>query len=105
MELSRRTLVLWLVLQSSAFAQEAIFTRSATQPAAGVLAWRQQLKTMNYSDSSTEYSTKSMLSYGVTGNLAIDLQLPLITMNGGWHDQTGLGACVANEAQHLFIAD
>lgn len=91
MALSRRALVLWLVLQSSSFAQEAIFTRAATQPAAGVLAWRQQFKTMNYSDGSTEYSTKSMLSYGVTGNLAIDLQLPLITMNGGSHDQTGLG--------------
>src|SRR3982751_2469676 len=78
-------------ISAPTLAQEAIFTRSATQPAAGVLAWRQQFKYMNYSDGSNEYSTKSMLSYGVTGNLAIEAQLPLISMTGGWHEQTGLG--------------
>jgi hypothetical protein len=91
MPLSRLVKLGLVVFPGLAFAQEAIFTRAATQPAAGVLAWRQQFKTMHYSDDSTEFSTKPMLSYGVTGNLAVDLQLPLITMNGGWREQTGLG--------------
>src|SRR5215218_6739171 len=81
----------FFVLASLAFAQKAIFTRSATQPAANVLAWRQQFKWMDYSDGSNEYSTKSILSYGITGNFAVEAQLPLISMTGGWHEEFGLG--------------
>jgi hypothetical protein len=91
MALARLAAVLFVVLGSSAAAQEAIFTRSATQPAANVLAWRQQFEWMDYSDDSNEYSTKAILSYGITGNLAVEAQLPLISMTGGWHEEFGLG--------------
>ena len=80
-----------MLCRLSAAAQEAIFTRSATQPAANVLAWRQQFKWMDYSDDSNEYSTKAILSYGITGNFAVEGQLPLISMTGGWHEEFGLG--------------
>src|SRR5262245_2544258 len=91
MALGRISLLSFFVVASSAAAQEAIFTRSATQPAANVLAWRQQIRWMNYTEGMTELSTKSMLSYGITGNLAVEAQLPLISMTGGWHEANGLG--------------
>jgi hypothetical protein len=83
--------VAFVFLASPAWSQEAIFTRSATQPAAGVLAWRQQFRWMDYTGDMTELSTRTMLSYGIAGNLAIEAQLPIISMTGGWHEATGAG--------------
>jgi hypothetical protein len=80
-----------LCIAASAAGQEAIFTRSATQPAADVIAWRQQFRVMDYAGGMTELSTRTMLSYGISGNLAVEAQLPLYVMTGGWHEATGFG--------------
>jgi hypothetical protein len=91
MSFSRATFLFLLLSSSSAIAQEAIFTRSATQPAAEVLAWRQQFRYMNYTGSMNESSARTILSYGLSGNLAIEGQLPIIAMTGGGHDEFGAG--------------
>lgn len=91
MSFARSAWIAVLLLSAPAFAQEAIFTRSATQPAAGVLAWRQQLHYMNYTGGMSEFSERTLLSYGITGNIAIEGQLPLIAMTGGGHDEFGTG--------------
>jgi hypothetical protein len=94
MTTGRSALLLAVCLAPCAFAQEAIFTRSATQPAAGVVSWRQQFKWMNDTGGFNEYSEKTMLSYGVTGNFAVECQLPVIAMLGGPHETTGPGDLV-----------
>ena len=91
MSFSRVAFLFSLLIACSASAQEAIFTRSATQPAAEVLAWRQQLRYMNYTGQMNEFSERTMLSYGLGGNLAIEGQMPIISMTGGGHDEFGSG--------------
>jgi hypothetical protein len=87
----RLALVAILFCSAPAFAQEAIFTRSATQPAAEVLSWRQQFHFMDYTGGMREFSERTMLSYGITGNFAVEAQLPFLTMTGGGHETTGAG--------------
>ena len=84
-------LIALLFLAIPSYAQEAIFTRSATQPAAEVLAWRQQFNYMHYVNGMNEVSERTILSYGLEGNLAVEAQLPFITMRGGGEDVTGTG--------------
>jgi len=91
MRLGSLAAVALMLLSSSTFAQEAIYTRSATQPAAGVLAWRQQLHYMDYTQGMKELSERTMLSYGITGNLAVEAQLPVYSMTHHWY-RTASGA-------------
>ncbi|HVJ80774.1 MAG TPA: transporter [Planctomycetia bacterium] len=56
--------------------QEAIFTRSATQPAAGVLGLRQLFRYQSYAGDIDEFGARTILSYGLTGNAALEVQLP-----------------------------
>lgn len=84
-------LVALLFLPIPSYAQEAIFTRSATQPAAEVLAWRQQFNYQHFENGMNELSERTILSYGLEGNLAVEAQLPFITMRGAGEDVTGAG--------------
>ena len=55
MTAGRLAVPILVLLPAASFAQEAIFTRSATQPAAGVIAWRQQLHFMDYTQDPCMY--------------------------------------------------
>lgn len=65
-------------------AQEAVNTPAATQPSAGRLVLREQLRIQSLSDDPTGQGREidqvtfwTRLSYGVTGNLSLSLDLPL----------------------------
>lgn len=74
-----------LAAAASAAAQEAINTSAATQPGKGVFSYRQQLRYTHYDNDPTdldrevdEWVSKSMISYGITGNLSATLEVPFI---------------------------
>jgi hypothetical protein len=71
-------LVLLAAISSGGIArsQEAIFTRSATQPAAGVLGLRQLFRYQRYRGDIDEFGARTILSYGLTGNAALEIQVP-----------------------------
>lgn len=92
-----RSCVVCLVLAASAMAaygQEAIFTRSATQPAQGVLSWRQQFRWMRYAGPIDEAGERTILSYGLSGNLALEAQAPAFISDMPGHDTGGFGDIV-----------
>jgi hypothetical protein len=76
--------VLFLVMATAAHGQEAILTRSAMQPPPGTLSFREQLRFQRYGADPTrglqrvdEFTAMTMLSYGVTADLAVEARLPL----------------------------
>lgn len=87
---------------TGASAQEAINTSAATQPGKGVFAFRQQLRFTQYRNDPTdqdrevdEWTTKSFLSYGITGNLSTTLAVPFAFREtesaAGDDSETGIG--------------
>ena len=83
---SRRFFLAFVMLALSwqtARAQEAINTKAATQPATGVLAFREQFRYTRYDRDPTglgreadQFTARTMLQYGLCGNLAVDVSLP-----------------------------
>ncbi len=76
-------LLAWLGGAVRCAAQEAINTKAATQPAMGVLAFREQFRFTRYERdpsgagrTADQFTARTMLQYGLSGNLALDVSLP-----------------------------
>ena len=94
--------VILVLAHSTTWAQEALLTKSPVQPGQGGLNWRQQFLAMRYGadpqgmfNRVDEFTSVTMLAYGLTGELALEGRLPLSfrDFSGGHHtpsDQLGM---------------
>lgn len=89
-----------LLAAAPALGQEAISTPAATQPSAGRLVLRQQFRLDSFEDDSDGgrdidgFTLWTRLSYGVTGNLSLSLDLPVAVREisrAGGDDDTDAG--------------
>lgn len=109
-------IALFTAIAAPAFAQEAIWTPSATQPAKGLFTLRTQTRVLRLSDDptgldreATVLTQDSVLSYGLSRNLSVSLGVPLTIRQERRPDESdrdaGLGDFVISAKYRLWQSD